>query len=101
MYTYVLASQLTVQNTAGWEDTVLWNPYGNEGMGYNNFVCVESVKVSNPLVYQTLLLQVLALMCSLISSHARSLTPSLLELENPGQEIWPWSLENSKCYTYL
>jgi glucose-6-phosphate 1-epimerase len=35
---------LTVQNTAGWEDTVLWNPYGNEGMGYNNFVCVESVK---------------------------------------------------------
>ena len=37
--------QLTVDNTAGWEDTVLWNPYGNEGMGYNNFVCVESVKV--------------------------------------------------------
>jgi len=35
---------LTVQNTAGWEDTVLWNPFGNEGMGYNNFVCVESVK---------------------------------------------------------
>ncbi len=33
-------------NEAGWEDTVLWNPYGNEGMGYNNFVCVESVKVS-------------------------------------------------------
>jgi hypothetical protein len=24
---------------------VLWSPYGNEGMGYNNFVCVESVKV--------------------------------------------------------
>ena len=35
---------LAVLNTAGWEDTVLWNPYGNEGMGYNNFVCVESVK---------------------------------------------------------
>ena len=35
---------LSVLNTAGWEDTVLWNPYGNEGMGYNNFVCVESVK---------------------------------------------------------
>jgi glucose-6-phosphate 1-epimerase len=35
---------LHVLNTAGWEDTVLWNPYGNEGMGYNNFVCVESVK---------------------------------------------------------
>lgn len=35
---------LSVLNTAGYEDTVLWNPYGNEGMGYNNFVCVESVK---------------------------------------------------------
>lgn len=35
---------LSVLNTAGWEDTVLWSPYGDEGMGYNNFVCVESVK---------------------------------------------------------
>jgi glucose-6-phosphate 1-epimerase len=35
---------LSVLNTAGWEDTVLWSPFGNEGMGYNNFVCVESVK---------------------------------------------------------
>ena len=35
---------LSVLNTAGWEDTVLWNPYGNEKMGFNNFVCVESVK---------------------------------------------------------
>jgi len=35
---------LAVLNTDGWEDTVIWNPYGNEGMGYNNFVCVESVK---------------------------------------------------------
>jgi glucose-6-phosphate 1-epimerase len=35
---------LAVMNTAGWEDTVLWSPFGNEGMGYNNFVCVESVK---------------------------------------------------------
>ena len=31
-------------NTAGYEDTVVWNPYGNEAMGYDNFVCVESVK---------------------------------------------------------
>ena len=36
--------KLTILNTAGWEDTVLWNPFGNEKMGYNNFVCVESVK---------------------------------------------------------
>jgi glucose-6-phosphate 1-epimerase len=35
---------LAVLNTAGYADTVIWNPYGNEGMGYNNFVCVESVK---------------------------------------------------------
>ncbi|GKY99077.1 hypothetical protein MPSEU_000863400 [Mayamaea pseudoterrestris] len=35
---------LSVVNSAGWEDTVIWNPYGNEGMGFNNFVCVESVK---------------------------------------------------------
>jgi len=35
---------LTVENSAGYEDTVLWNPYGSEAMGYNNFVCVESVK---------------------------------------------------------
>ena len=37
--------QLSVLNTAGYEDTVLWSPYGDEGMGYDNFVCVESVKV--------------------------------------------------------
>lgn len=35
---------LNVVNEAGWEDTVIWNPYGNEGMGFNEFVCVESVK---------------------------------------------------------
>jgi glucose-6-phosphate 1-epimerase len=35
---------LNVLNKAGWEDTVIWNPYGNEGMGFNEFVCVESVK---------------------------------------------------------
>jgi glucose-6-phosphate 1-epimerase len=36
--------KLSVINSAGWSDTVLWNPYGDEGMGFNNFVCVESVK---------------------------------------------------------
>jgi glucose-6-phosphate 1-epimerase len=35
---------LSVLNMEGWADTVLWNPFGNEGMGFNNFVCVESVK---------------------------------------------------------
>lgn len=38
------AKTLSVLNTAGYEDTVIWNPYGDEGMGYDNFVCVESVK---------------------------------------------------------
>lgn len=36
---------LSVLNTAGWTDTVLWNPYGSESMGFNNFVCVESAKI--------------------------------------------------------
>ena len=44
---YPIKSQLAVLNTAGWEDTVLWSPYGDEGMGFDNFVCVESVKVSH------------------------------------------------------
>jgi len=35
---------LNIVNEAGWEDTVLWNPFGSEDMGFNNFVCVESVK---------------------------------------------------------
>lgn len=35
--------QLNIVNKSGWKDTVLWNPYGNTGMGYDNFVCVESV----------------------------------------------------------
>jgi len=35
---------LNIVNEVGWEDTVIWNPYGEEGMGFNQFVCVESVK---------------------------------------------------------
>eukprot|EP00526_Cylindrotheca_closterium_P014365 CAMPEP_0113618294 /NCGR_PEP_ID=MMETSP0017_2-20120614/9256_1 /TAXON_ID=2856 /ORGANISM="Cylindrotheca closterium" /LENGTH=338 /DNA_ID=CAMNT_0000527785 /DNA_START=65 /DNA_END=1081 /DNA_ORIENTATION=+ /assembly_acc=CAM_ASM_000147 len=35
---------LNIMNQAGWEDTVLWNPYGSEAMGFDSFVCVESVK---------------------------------------------------------
>eukprot|EP00980_Cylindrotheca_fusiformis_P012145 scaffold2936_cov113-Cylindrotheca_fusiformis.AAC.5 len=36
--------KLKISNQAGWEDTVIWNPYGDENMGFNKFVCVESVK---------------------------------------------------------
>jgi len=35
---------LNIVNEVGWEDTVMWNPYGSEAMGFNEFVCVESVK---------------------------------------------------------
>jgi len=35
---------LNIVNEVGWEDTVLWNPFGEVGMGFNQFVCVESVK---------------------------------------------------------
>ena len=40
---YVL--KLKLLNEKGWVDTVVWNPYGKEKMGYDTFVCVESVKV--------------------------------------------------------
>jgi len=39
---------VTIRNIKGWEDTVLWSPYGNEGMGYKKFACVESVKAAKP-----------------------------------------------------
>lgn len=35
--------QLNIFNNRGWKDTVIWNPYGNEDMGYDKFVCIESV----------------------------------------------------------
>ena len=37
------SKQLGIENSGGWKDTVLWSPWGNEGMGYKNFMCVESV----------------------------------------------------------
>merc|ERR1711988_562990 len=39
-------SPLTISSTLGWSDTVVWNPYGNEGMGFDSFVCVESAQAS-------------------------------------------------------
>lgn len=41
------ARQLTVRSGGGWSDTVLWNPYGNEAMGYDRFVCLESACALN------------------------------------------------------
>ena len=43
---------LTISSSLGWSDTVVWNPYGNEGMGYDSFVCVESAQVSKPVMLQ-------------------------------------------------
>ena len=33
---------LKIDNGAGWTDTVVWSPYGDEGMGFDTFLCVES-----------------------------------------------------------
>ena len=35
--------KLTIQNSGGFQDTVIWSPYGNRAMGYEKFLCVESV----------------------------------------------------------
>eukprot|EP00284_Hemiselmis_tepida_P016809 CAMPEP_0174928900 /NCGR_PEP_ID=MMETSP1355-20121228/26741_1 /TAXON_ID=464990 /ORGANISM="Hemiselmis tepida, Strain CCMP443" /LENGTH=323 /DNA_ID=CAMNT_0016175081 /DNA_START=17 /DNA_END=988 /DNA_ORIENTATION=- len=40
------AQTTTLRNLKGWKDTVLWSPYGNDGMGYKNFACVESAAVT-------------------------------------------------------
>jgi len=31
-----------------WQDVVLWNPYGNEDMGYKNFICIENGVIEKP-----------------------------------------------------
>merc|ERR1719310_345946 len=41
---------VTIDNTVGWSDTVIWNPYGDEGMGYDTFVCVESAQAASSVV---------------------------------------------------
>jgi len=33
---------LEIVNDGGWKDVVVWNPYGDAGMGYEGFVCCES-----------------------------------------------------------
>jgi glucose-6-phosphate 1-epimerase len=47
-YCYATNKQLRIKNTQGYEDTIVWSPYGDDNMGYKNFVCVESGKVSTP-----------------------------------------------------
>eukprot|EP00746_Dinoflagellata_sp_MGD_P004922 gnl/MRDRNA2_/MRDRNA2_109517_c0_seq1.p1 gnl/MRDRNA2_/MRDRNA2_109517_c0~~gnl/MRDRNA2_/MRDRNA2_109517_c0_seq1.p1 ORF type:complete len:412 (+),score=58.60 gnl/MRDRNA2_/MRDRNA2_109517_c0_seq1:74-1309(+) len=38
---------IVVDNKAGYIDTCVWSPYGNEGMGAKNFICVESGNVKD------------------------------------------------------
>jgi len=38
---------LKLVNTGGWKDVVIWNPYGDEGMGASGFVCVESAELAS------------------------------------------------------
>jgi len=30
------------------QDVVLWNPYGNDDMGYKNFICIENGVIEKP-----------------------------------------------------
>ena len=39
---------MTISNQLGWSDTVIWNPYGSEAMGFDSFICVESAQASMP-----------------------------------------------------
>ena len=41
---------VAVENTAGWTDTVIWNPHHNMKDFYKNFCCVESAAVGKPVV---------------------------------------------------
>eukprot|EP00434_Breviolum_minutum_P003098 symbB.v1.2.002726.t1/scaffold146.1/size298692/7 len=36
--------ELDIVSDGGWRDLVVWNPYGDDKMGYKSFVCVESVE---------------------------------------------------------
>ena len=41
---------VSVENTAGWRDTVVWNPHVNVKEYYKNFCCVESAACGEPVV---------------------------------------------------
>ena len=46
----LLINNLVPPQRDGFTDTVVWNPWGDEGMGYKNFVCVESGRVTSTTV---------------------------------------------------
>lgn len=41
----IFVFRLLVKNIEGYADTIVWSPFGDENMGYKNFLCVESRKV--------------------------------------------------------
>ena len=43
---------VAVENTAGWMDTVVWNPHLTMKECYKNFCCIESAAVGKPVVVQ-------------------------------------------------
>jgi len=38
--------ELDIVSEGGWRDVVVWNPYGDEGMGASGFVCIESAELA-------------------------------------------------------
>ncbi|KAG8462551.1 hypothetical protein KFE25_010376 [Diacronema lutheri] len=45
-------TQLAIECKQGWRDTVIWNPYGDQGMGYDSFVCAEAALAAFPFTLQ-------------------------------------------------
>jgi len=39
--------ELEIVSGGGWRDVVVWNPYGDQKMGYSGFVCVESAEIAS------------------------------------------------------
>merc|ERR1712226_1472723 len=39
-----------IEHSEGWRDVALWNPHGNEKMGADRFVCVESAAIDEVLL---------------------------------------------------
>jgi len=42
------AKKVIIKADSKWKDVVLWNPYGNDAMGYKNFICIETGCINEP-----------------------------------------------------
>ncbi|EKX47731.1 hypothetical protein GUITHDRAFT_151947 [Guillardia theta CCMP2712] len=42
--------EVVIRSSQGWKDIAIWNPYGEEKMGYKNFVCIEHGVICEPVV---------------------------------------------------